>query len=78
MVVHEIIREHKIRELCVVNGGPWGANRINAKFIEVLSTILDSDFINKFQRENPTEWFRFKVRFFLPKRVSTAVRIYNT
>ena len=69
MVVHEVIRDDKIKEICAVNGGAYGGNRINENFINLLKDILGDSFIQSFQEKYPKEWFDFMARFERSKKI---------
>ena len=69
MVVHEVILDYKVKEICAVNGGAYGGNRVNEKFITLLKELLGPGFIERFQIEEPLQWFNFMSKFERAKKM---------
>ena len=69
MVVHEVVVDYKVREVCAVNGGSYGGNRVNFAFIQLLKDSLGARFIERFIHECPKQWQILMRKFERAKKI---------
>merc|ERR1712228_982874 len=53
---HEILRDFAVQEIVHPTGGPWGSTYIDDYFVDLISTIFDSEWIAEFKKEDPSAY----------------------
>ena len=48
---------NKVEELLPADGGPWGGTYVDKQFQALLKDIFGSDFLNRFIKSMPQQWF---------------------
>ena len=47
ITAHEILDSGGVKELYAATGGAWGGTQIDANFVQLLSDVLGSNFVNR-------------------------------
>ena len=68
IAVHKILDDGAVEEMCIADGGPWGANAVNRAFEELLKKCWGSDFIAKLQQTDQVQWTSIQRSFEQAKR----------
>ena len=68
ITVHEVMRDHKIKEILKANGGCWGGNTVDEAFYEMLTNIFGSSVMHKFRTEFVAEDRELRTKFEIKKK----------
>lgn len=76
IVAHKVRKDSRIKELFRATGGAWGGTIVDSRFINLLHTIFEEEFIDAFQREYPKDFIELLQDFEIKKRGSgESIRI---
>ena len=68
IAAHELLEDHKVKELDTARGNSLGGNSVNDKFEELLTNILGTTVTKKLQRQYPGVWLDMIQQFEHKKR----------
>ena len=68
IAVHKILEDGAVEEMCAADGGPWGGNSVNKKFVDLLKRCWGRDFIATLQHSHQTQWSSIERSFEQAKR----------
>ena len=68
VTVHQIQENGTIKEIHKATGGPFGGQKVNKQFIDLLGKIFNQKFIENYIRQNPVDWLYLINDFEVKKR----------
>ena len=68
VTVHHIQENGTIKEIHKATGGPFGGQKVNKQFIDLLGKIFSQKFIKNYIRQNPVDWLYLINDFEVKKR----------
>lgn len=74
---HQILADNKVGEIHAASGGDWGGTKVDENFVQFLKEILGEEFVIRYSKECPQQWYEFLLKFENAKRTVTSSKGFN-